>query len=63
MASTTSIPATPTVLRSTLVLARALSAASERIPPTTGTAREMVMRAVFTTAASTDPAIAPLAVR
>ena len=43
--------------------ASTVSAASDRIPPTTGMAREMVIFAAFTAAASAEPAMAPLAVR
>ena len=63
MASTTRVPTTPTVPRSTPAPARTVSAASERMPPTTGTAREMASLAAFTAAASADPAMAPLAVK
>ena len=63
MASTASIPAAPTVPRRTPAPASTVSAASERMPPTTGTAREMVSLAALTAAASAEPAMAPLAVR
>lgn len=63
MASTTNIPTTPTVPRRTPAPASTVSAASDRIPPTTGMAREMVIFAAFTAAASAEPAMAPLAVR
>ena len=63
MASTTSIPAAPTVPRRTPAPASTVSDASAKMPPTTGMAREMASLAVFTAAASTLPAMAPLAVR
>ena len=63
MASTTTSPAAPTVPRSTPAPASTVSEASARIPPTTGTAREMASLAALTVAASTLPAMAPLAVR
>ena len=62
MASVAASPTAPTVPRRAPAPASTVSAASDRIPPTTGTAREIAIFAVFTAAASADPATAPLAV-
>ena len=63
MASTTMRPAAPTVPRRAPAPASTDSEASASTPPTTGMAREMASLAAFTAAASTLPAMAPLAVR
>ncbi len=57
------MPNTPTVPRSTPAEASTVSAASDKMPPTTGMAPEMANRAAFTAAASAAPATTPLAVR
>ena len=58
-----SIPKTPTAFFSTPAPASTVSAASERMPPTTGTMLDTVKRAALTATASAVPATTPLTVR
>ena len=59
----TSMPNTPTAFFKIPAPARTVSAASERIPPTTGTMLETVNLAALTATASAVPAMTPLTVR
>ena len=63
MHSTASMPNTPTAFFSIPAPANTVSAASDRIPPTTGTRLDMVNLAALTVTASVEPAITPLTVR
>ena len=60
MASTVRIPHTPAPLPSMEAESSTTSAASERIPPTTGTAPDRAIRAAFPAAASAVPLIQPV---
>ena len=63
MDSTASIPNTPTLFFKSPAPASTVSAASDRMPPTTGTMPETANLAAFIATASAEPAITPLTVR